>query len=102
MQKMHPQYGGAIRTIDSSPIFSVARYRIDKLYRELTTGGRKPRPRITFVISKCIGARPLANPETILAFAADDHCYTFLCSSNVVDVLRSTWNEYDVNNTNQL
>src|SRR3546814_15811412 len=81
---MHPQYGGAIRTIDSSPSFSVARYRIDRLFRELTTGGRKPRPRIMFVISTRIGGVPQANSDMMRAIADVYDCYALCFDRNVV------------------
>src|SRR3546814_12502564 len=102
MQKMHPQYGGAIRTIDSSPSFSVARYRIDRLFRELTTGGRKPRPRIMFVISTRIGGVPQANRDMMRAIAEVYDCYASCCHRNGVEVLRATVNGYGVTCHTQL
>src|SRR3546814_822283 len=83
-------------------LFRSARYRIDRLFRELTTGGRKPRPRIMFVISTRIGGVPQANRDMMRAIADVYDCYALCCDRNVVEVLRATVTDYEVIDSYQL
>src|SRR3546814_15923772 len=91
-----------MRTIDSAPRLSGARDRIDRLFRELTTGGRKPRPRILFVISTRLGRVPQANRDMMRAIADVYDCYALCCDRNVVEVLRATVTDYEVIESYQL
>lgn len=96
MERLHPQYTGAIRTIGVSPAFIAARYRIGRQFRELAAEGKKPKPRIMFVISTRVGGVPQANRDLMRAVADVYDCYALCCDRGAVEVLRATEAGYEV------
>lgn len=96
VQRLHPHYTGAINTIGSSPSLAAARYRIDRQFRELAAGKRKPLPRILFVISTRIGGVPQANRDLMRAIADVYDCYALYCDRNTIQVLRVSETDYEV------
>lgn len=96
VQAMHPGYSGAIRTIATSPDFVTARYRIDRQFRLLASGERRPRPRIMYVISTRIGGVPQTNRDLMRALAGEYECYALCCDCNALEVLRASDTDYEV------
>jgi GT2 family glycosyltransferase len=87
LREMHPEYVGAIRAIGMSRPFQIARYRIARELGRWAAGGRKPGPRIMFVISTRVGGTPQTNADLMRALAGSHECLALWCSRHVIEVL---------------
>lgn len=94
LQQMYPEYAGAVRGMDMSRNFEIARYRIARKLEWWTQNGRKPKPRIMYVISTRVGGTPQTNADLMHAVADDYDCYALWCDRNVVEVLQAEGTGY--------
>jgi len=94
VQQMYPEYAGAVRGMGMSRNFEIARYRIARKLEWWTQNGRKPKPRIMYVISTRVGGTPQTNADLMHAVADDYDCYALWCDRNVIEVLQADGTGY--------
>lgn len=92
----HPHYLGAIRAIGSAPTFAAARYRYWVRLRSLIQSGRRPKPRVMYVISTRVGGTPQTNADLMRALAQTHDVLALACDRHVLEVLRVVESGYEV------
>ncbi|MGY0797592.1 glycosyltransferase [Lysobacter sp. A286] len=94
VQQMYPEYAGAVRGMGMSRNFEIARYRIARKLEWWMQNGRKPKPRIMYVISIRVGGTPQTNADLMHAVADDYDCFALWCDRNVIEVLQADGTGY--------
>ncbi len=94
LRQLCPGYDGAVRGMRSSRNFQTARFRIARELEQWTAKGRKPGPRILFVISTRVGGTPQTNADLMNALAGNHECLALWCNRHVVEVLAVDGTDY--------
>lgn len=95
VDERYPEYAGRVAGLRSSPAFLTLKHRVRHAARLGDEAGRRPRPRILYVISSEIGGTPQTNADLMAAIGAEFEPLLLKCDRRrmqlfAVDGLRQT------------